>query len=422
MRSAVVAFIIPFDLSHAVLYQMVYYRATRRAAYRRRAPVRRRRSYATTYVPRPRVTSRRVAPRRSVRSRAMSSAEPNIGRSGSKYIHAQADPFSEQVDGVKIPDANSQPSVAIKAEDAWTMSTGALQTSTAAAFNPSTSKMNVQGTYASATTWTWTAAYGGSTSSSKNSKLISDMELWRPVAHAVRITSGLAPTTTTGFIHVAVFTQALYNQSTWTYPASIADLANVPGYKRIPIARLTAEGLTVVNRPLDCTSQRYVDTDSGGYSNADIDGFHVPYQWGSIVIAVEGAPASSTVLSVESILHMECIPRATSISTPSPAASYSPAALGGASASLSKTVSTFLDSDKTKRVQESVMNAKRGIQKSTGNYTSRQFSSFQGLTSRTGRFGAEWQKQDNSKGVRRIGIPGVNDRQLPGVGKTDVRM
>lgn len=422
MPLAVVAVINQFDCSHTVLDQMVYYRATRRAAYRRRAPIRRRRSYASTYVPRPRVSSRRIAPRRTTRPRAMSAAEPSIGRSGSKYIHAQADPFSEQVDGVKIPDANSQPSVAIKAEDAWTMSTGAVQTSTFASFNPSTSKMFVQGVYASATSCTWTAAFGGSTSSSKNSKLISDMELVRPVAHAVRITSGLAPTTTTGFVHVAVFTQALYNQSTWTYPTTIADLSNVPGYNRIPIARLTAEGLTIVNRPLDCTSQRYVDTDSGGYNNADVDGFHVPYQWGSICVAVEGAPASSTVLSVESILHMECIPRATSISTPSPAASYSPAALGGASNSLSKTVSTFLDGDKSKRVQESVSNAKRGIQKATGNYQSRQFSSFQGLTSRTGRFGAQWQKQDNSKAARQIGIPGVNDRQLPAAGRADVRM
>lgn len=357
--------------------------------------------------------------RRKTAAKAADSADSAVGRSGSKYIHAQADPFSEQVEGVKIPDANSQPSVAIKAEDAFTISTGAAQTSIAWAFNPSTTKMAVTGVYASATTWTWAALYGGSTASSKNSKLISDMELWRPVAHAIRITSGMAPTTTTGFVHVAVFSQALYNQSTWTYPTSIADLANVPGYKRIPIARLTAEGLVVVNRPLDCTSQRYVDTDDGGYAQGQTGEFSVPYQWGCIVVAVEAAPVASTVLSVESILHMECIPRASSISTPTPAASYSPAALGGASNAMSKTTTTFLDSASQARQAVSLENAKRGIQKTVGGKTSRALSSFNlgggKYSDRRPSIGGTW-----SANSKTIGIPGVNDRKLPGAGKSNV--
>lgn len=392
---------------------MAYY--ARRRVYRRRAPVRRRRSYA--YAPRTRRVARRAPVRRRARTVSSSTTgEPTVGRSGSKYILAQANPFDENADGVKIPDANSQPSVALKAEDAFTISTGASQTLAAAAFNPSTSKMLVSATYATASTWTWSASFGGATSSSKNSKMISDMELARPVAHAIRITCGLAPTTTTGFLHVAVYTQALYQQSSWTYPASIADLSNVPGYKRIPLARLTAEGLTIINRPLDCTSQRYVDTDDPAYANGETGEFSVPFQWGCIVVAVEGAPASSSVLAVESILHLECIPRATSISTASNAASYSPAALGAASNSMAKTPSTFLDQDKGERTRQSIVNARRGLDKVTGRAQSMR-SAFEGYSSRRGRYAENWQKAERPKG-----IPGVNDRSLAGVGKADVEM
>lgn len=296
----------------------------------------------------------------------MKDTEPVMSKSGDKYLRSHIDPFDESVDGVKIPDANSQPSVPLKAEDSFSVSTGVGETLAAVALNPTTYKTLVTGTYATASTWTWAAAYGGATSSGKNTKLVTDMDLARPVAHGCRITSGLAPTTVTGFLHVAVFTQSLYNQSTWVYPTSLSDLSNVPGYKRIPLSRLTSEGLTIVNRPLDCTAQRYYDVNAPTMADAGIMEFHVPNQWASIVIVVEGVAASTTPIAIENVIHLECIPRASSIGQATPAASYNPPALGAASGILSKVESAVLDGKKPLRERKAQVVANRAAGRVTG--------------------------------------------------------
>ena len=287
-------------------------------------------------------------------------------RHGDKFILSQADPFDEQVDGVKIPDSNSQPSVPLKCEDTFDFVLAALETCQAQAFNPACVATQVYTPTGSPTSWTWPAAFGNATSSSKLTQLRSDQEMFRPVAHAIRITSGLAPTAATGFVHVCVFSQALYNQTTWAYPTSIALMQNVAGYKRIPIGRLTAEGLTVVNRPLDTTAQRYVDTDSPIYANAGTMEFQTGLQWGSIIVAVTGVQASTTPITIESILHLECIPRATAISTATPAAKYNPSALGGASNGNAATVPSALDSEKRQRKSSFFTNALKGVQAAAG--------------------------------------------------------
>jgi len=295
-------------------------------------------------------------PRRAVRVRSVRQSPVNDRKisgtgHGDKYIMAQADPFDEEVDGVKIPDANAQPSVPLKAEDTVDFVLGATETCHARAFNPTcaASSVMIVTFNTNPTSWSWPANFGNITDSAKLTQLRSDFEMFRPVAHAIRITSGLAPTAATGFVHVCVFSQALYNQSTWAYPTSIALMQNVPGYKRIPIGRLTAEGLTVVNRCLDATSQRYVDTDSPVYANAGTMEFQSGLQWGSIIVAVTGAGNSTTPITIESIQHHECIPRATAISSSTAAAKYNVAALAAATNGMSKTSPSALDSEKKAR-------------------------------------------------------------------------
>lgn len=344
---------------------MPYFRS-----YRRRYGMRRRYrsgyySYSSPYRSAPRGSSKRLSVRKrrktSTAAPAASAKSDGIGKGAEKYILAQADPFDENCEGVKIPDANAMPSIAMKMEDTFDYSTGTAQSTRAAAFNPTHVSTAVTSGYVSDVAWSWSAAFGGGTNSSKSSKVIADYDLFRPVAHAVRITSGLPPTTTTGFLHVCVFSQALYNQSTWTFPTTVSDMSQVPGYKRIPLARLTAEGVTIVNRPLDVTSQRYQDVDSPIYTTAGADGFQVPNQWGTIIVAVSGAPASSQVFTAETIIHYECIPRPASVGTATPAAKYSPFALGGAANLNAKTNPVSLDSEKKERKKNAVRNAARGI-------------------------------------------------------------
>lgn len=327
----------------------------------RRTSYRRRRSTARRSV---RKTRRRTYRRR--RSAPVGPQSLTGTAHGDKYVKAMADPFDESVDGVKIPDSNAQPSVALKCDDTWDISSGALETSAFWAFNPTLAQQAIQGTYASATSCTWPAGFGGSNSGTKLTNLRTDQEMYRPVAHGIRITSAQAPTAAVGFLHVCVFSQALYNQTTWAYPSTIGQMQNTPGYKRIPIGRLTAEGLTIVNRPLDVTSQRYVDVDAQPYNTAGTMEFHTTMQWCSIVVAVTGIAASTTPISVENILHLECIPRSTSIGQATPAAKFNNFAQGAAANANAKVNPSMLDSEKTQRAVQVVQEAITGGQAATG--------------------------------------------------------
>lgn len=276
---------------------------------------------------------------------------------GDKYILAQADPFDSNVDGVKIPDANCQPSVAFKAEDVYDLATTVGETTRLIGINPTLEKTFFGSQFVDPDTWTYSAAYAGSKNHAKLTQLRSDFELFRPVAHAVRITSGLSPLTVTGFLHVAVFTMANFGQTTWACPTTLGQLQSVPGYRRYPLGRLTSEGVTVINRPMDCTSQRYIDTDNTIFAASTQNEFNTACQWGVILVAVSGVAASTTPVSIETIMHYECIPRSTSISQSTPAARYNVDALAGAAAALSSGPASALDSERPQVVTQAVRTA-----------------------------------------------------------------
>lgn len=370
-------------------------RYARGMAYGRRSS----RSYSSSYSRRRpssrKTTSTRRKRTRRVRESAASAPAKVTGTGhGDKYVLAQADPFDENVDGVKVPDANSQPSVPLKADDTFEFVVPVGQTASAVAFNPSFASYGVQGTASTASTWTWAASFGSAGNSGKLSQLRADFEMWRPVAHAIRITSGLAPTAAKGFLHVCVFSQALYNQTTWQYPTSVSLMQNVPGYKRVAIGRLTAEGLTVVNRPLDVTSQRYVDTDSDIFGSATTNEFHTPLQWCSVVIAVTGVDASTVPITVENILHAECIPRATAISQATAAARYNVAALAAGANANAKTSPSALDSEKPARKADAIGHAMDALGGAARGTSLRNFANFRdlGLAHTPGRGLSGWHK------------------------------
>lgn len=343
-------------------------RTARRLGFTKKKNMAYRRSYRRRrYTPRRSVRKTRRRTYRRRRSAPVGPQSLTGTAHGDKYVKAMADPFDESVDGVKIPDSNSQPSVALKCDDTWDFTIGATESSQCVAFNPSFGQQTVTATFVSSTTWSWPAAFGGSANASKLTQIRADQEMYRPVAHGVRITSALAPTAAVGFLHVCVYSQALAFQSTWTYPTSISQMQNTPGYKRIPIGRLTSEGITIVNRPLDVTAQRYVDTDANPYGNAAQMEFHSGLQWCSIVVAVSGVTPSTVPISVEQILHLECIPRSTSIGQATPAAKLNLFAQGGAGNANSKVNPVMLDSEKSQRAARVVQETLTGGQAATGN-------------------------------------------------------
>jgi len=133
------------------------------------------------------------------------------------------------------------------------------------------------------------------------------IEMTRPVAHAIRITSPVAPTAATGFVHIAISTESTYGQVTWQYPTTIAEISGCQFYKRVTLASLTQSPLTIINKWIDDTAWRY-SSPASNLGSAVSNHFQTDYAWGAIVILLEGCPVSTVVLSAEHLLSSEGIP------------------------------------------------------------------------------------------------------------------
>lgn len=285
------------------------------------APARRsyrRRRAAPRY--RRRRTFRRSFRRRRFRRGIYSRIHRAVNRT--KFTHAQINPFDPQVDGVKIPDSNTMSSTSLRIEDdynAWSTDANGL---VAVAFIPTLVNTRIDHTAATAVTWTWPAAFGGGADSSKKANVALNYDLFRPCAHGVRIQCSAAPTTITGNLHVAIATASNFGQTTWTFPTSIADMANCVGYRKFPLSMMTQQGVTVVNKFLDCTATRYLDVNSDGYSATGTDITLQTNGWCAIIVAVEGAPTATAVLSMRQVIHVEAIPKISAVDNSTPAAPY----------------------------------------------------------------------------------------------------
>nr|WPR18668.1 MAG: coat protein [Chemarfal virus 53] len=281
----------------------------RRRAYRRRRPMYRRRSYR-------RRTTRRRSARRSRKMSLMDLEKLP------KFIKAQIDPFKDDVDGVKIPDSNTYPSTALKIEDQFTGQGTDANGLRAQAFTPFLINTAINAVGATSSSWTWPAAFGGGVNSRTSTAVFNSYGLCRPVAHGLRITCNYAPQTIQGNIHIAVYATSDFNKTTWNFPVNISEMTNAMFYKKYPLAQFTQQGLTVVNKFLDCTSTKYVDPSSDGVATSTDVGFQTN-GWAVILVVVEGGPASAaSVYSVDSVIRMEAIPNATGVDNASPAAPF----------------------------------------------------------------------------------------------------
>jgi len=292
-------------------------RVARRRSVRRRttAPVRRRKSTRTG------------------RPRRMACHCPGDLSPGAKFALAQLDPYDVKVTGAKIPDSNTIPSISNTDVDLISMTSPAtVSWFGATAFRPNFRGGVVIGT-ATAGGVTWGATYSSNAiDRTKYSQYTSAIELSRPVAHAIRITSQVAPTTATGFVHVGIATESL-SKGTWDYPATVAEMAGLQFYRRMTLASLTQTPFTVINKWLDDTGFRYSSaansllTDGAAPVAADPGNiyFQTDYGWGAIIVMTEGVPGPSTaVLSCEHLLITEGIPKRTGVLIGTQAATSSP--------------------------------------------------------------------------------------------------
>lgn len=302
--------------------------STRRRSYRRpytRRSYPNRRAYS-------RPSSRRARPYSSRRrtTNNVHQARPTL----SKYALAQINPFVSEVEGVKIPDANTAPGVGVLTLDNFGLTTSSSATTFghAWAFAPSMGAALVTATPAASNAWTWPATYGGRTASAKQTSIQSNYHSTRPVAHGLRVSSPIAALTATGFLHVAVYPMNTFSQTTWNLPASLSEMTGCLWYNRYTISSLTQHPIIVVNKFLDNTSQRYTSTQSatdiqtGGNPAGTIE---IPNEWCYIVIAVEAGIASTTMVNAECICHYEALPLLTGVTTGTPSAAFNPADMAG---------------------------------------------------------------------------------------------
>lgn len=325
-------------------------RSRTRRSYRRRQPYRRRRSYGR-YT---RSYGRRNAPRRQNAKRQKK------GVVMTKFTLAQIDPFNEKVYGAKIPDANTIPSSTCVIQDDYTLTGDAVYGTACQAYMPYLGRTRAVATASSATAWAWPATFGGDASARLGS-VVGNFNVVRPVAHGIRISCALAPTSVTGLVHVGIYTNTFLGATTWDLPINVGQLSNAVWYKKFPLSMLTAKPLTIINKIGDVSSQLYREPGSIMGANAGELSFQTN-GWGTIVIAVTGVPLSSVPLAVEGIIHMEGQPLSTGVLTSSPAADFNPAELAATSRVASVTDATMWEGAEPSHLQEAVNAIHSGAQ------------------------------------------------------------
>jgi len=340
----------------------------RKATGGRRRPARRRltrvgRSYTAraAYSRTPR--KRRVARRTTVKR----------GTPFNAYALAHVDPFDDRCRGIKIPDANTMPSVGLCISQETTMAVTSTNAN-AHAFIPSPGVFEVTAARKTEGTNSW--GWGFSTTSldllatsqnqsSKYAAITAGYDLVRTVAHGVRISCGLSPQTVTGFAHIAISSRPTLSNFTddW-WPKNVAEMSESTWYKRVPLATLTQRPLTVVNKILDTTATTYqsprraftnegsgatevassMSATNASFDRDSLNGF------ATIVIAVEGAPSGSSPLVVETIMHLEALPRAVGLQSGSLAAPSRPDVLAGVSHMASTTPAEHFEGEEASAI------------------------------------------------------------------------
>ena len=231
------------------------------------------------------------------------------------------------------------------------------------AFNPALTSTVVPSTEG-AGAWTWAAAFAGGVDVAQLANITAASTAYRTVSHGIRISSTLAPTTATGFVHIAVYAPSTYGASTWPYPTTLSQMRDLPFYRKVTLASLTQSPLTVVNKFLDQTAFRYSATDelAAGFNNTGRGQFQIAHSWSTIFVAVEGAPSASNALGIEMILHTETLSKAGATNSSSPAAPGNSRLMESAAHMAANTEASHFESEQGSLYQRATDAVSEGLQ------------------------------------------------------------
>lgn len=328
---------------------MVY----RRSKTNIRRPARRRRVAARKRVYKRRTMTRRKAP----------CVCPGELTPTARFALAQLDPFEPRAQGAKVPDSNTIPSIANSDQDQVNLTSSATAGDlNAIAFWPSyTSAWLRAGPGASAVNWSI-----NSVQARRNLAAIdANVEAIRPVAHAIRISSSTAPTTATGFVHVglAVESRKTPTANVPDLPVSVNEMTGLAHYKRFTLASLTQSPITAINKWIDETAFRY---DIPGAipeyvtGNLGQSALNFGQSWAAIVVMVEGAEVSKTILGFEHILHTECIPKRGSFVLGTQAAPNSPGTMSAVSSMQAASDFSHTEAEQESYISQGLQELQRG--------------------------------------------------------------
>lgn len=339
---------------------MPYVRSKRNIRRPRRARRSVRRRPATRSYSRRRTTTRQASRRQKP------CVCPGDLSPAAKFALAQMDPFEIKCLGAKVPDSNTIPSIANADTDQVSLAAPTTNGNLIAiAFNPSYAAAQLAaGDGAGAVTWN-----GSNWATRRNyANVVSSIEAIRPVAHAIRISSPLAPTSTTGFVHVGLAVESrlssVASSTNPDLPLTVNQMTGLSHYARFTLASLTQSPLTVINKWIDETGFRYDDPRAyPTYSNPGATP-GVPYSlqptlnfgqsWGTIVVMVEGQSTGASPISFEHLLLTECIPKKDSFILGSPAAPHSPGTMSAVSAMTSEAGFAHTEAGQESYVQQSL--------------------------------------------------------------------
>lgn len=399
-------------------------------AYRRRRTSVRRRGAARRRAPRRYPRARPIRARIGTMSRrAQRHPVCNCGTTmdpGEKFALVQADPFEPKFFGAKIPDSSTIPSIPTPVQYNYSLNTDAATQPNWAhcwAFYPTVQSANIRAGSVSTSTWSWAAATS-TTNAPVATTFQQQFEAFRSTAHAIRLSCPLAPTSTTGFVHIALATETMYTSATTTtaqftqLAANLSDMSGYTFYKRVTLASLTQSPLTLINKWTDETAFRYSSplaspqsADGGGTNNTSANQFQIPLSWGTLLVAVEGAssvttPGSFTPLQAEIVLHTENIPQKTSALIGSTAAAYSSGVLNAVSQAVANTDFAHTESEQP-RVEAQYMTE---LQAAGGEFLSGVGSQVRQYAAGLGQFiGYNALRIAHGAGARALGIGGVNN-------------
>lgn len=274
-----------------------------RRSYRRRGYFRRRRNY----VPTVRTPTRRYPLRR--RRQTVSKMKRSMDSGLSKphpFLIANMNPFLPDAFNARVPDASTAPSSAVTLRDENQLTASAATNLVSAFFQPNFNAAYVVATQVSSSAVSWGASYAANgTSWTRLSSFTSTYNLARPVAHGVRLSCPLPPTSAAGYVHIALYSMSTYGQATWEIPTTVAMMRDLPSYKKLTLASLTQNPVVVVNKFLDQTAFHYVDSQCTEAQQSSYNQFQVPHGWMGILVMVDGHGVTTPCLDYEVILHVE---------------------------------------------------------------------------------------------------------------------